>query len=42
MQVEFEMNMMGELKFFLGLQIKKIDRHIHTSIKVREGTFEEV
>nr|KYP53495.1 hypothetical protein KK1_024633 [Cajanus cajan] len=29
MQNEFEMSMMGELKFFLGLQIKQIDKSIY-------------
>ena len=38
MQKEFEMSMMGEIKFFLGLQIKKVDykTFIHQSKYVRE------
>jgi len=30
MQIEFEMSMMGELKFFLGLQIKQTRNGIYT------------
>ena len=29
MQVELEMSMMGELKFFLGLQIKQTNNEIY-------------
>ena len=29
MQAEFEMSMMGELKFFIGLQIKQTDEGIY-------------
>ena len=38
MQVEFEMSMMEELKFFLGLQIKQIDEgiYIHQTKYVKE------
>ena len=38
MQAKFEMSMMGELKFFLGLQIKKIDEgiYIHQTKYVKE------
>lgn len=32
-QVEFEMSMVGELKFFLGLQIKQIDNDIYIFLK---------
>jgi len=31
MSKEFEMSMMGELNFFLGLQINKLDEGIHIS-----------
>ena len=30
MQAEFEMSIMGELKFFLGLQIKQTNNGIYT------------
>ena len=38
MQVVFEISMMGELKFFLGLQIKKTNEgiYIHQTIYVKE------
>jgi len=38
MQAEFEMSMMGELKFFLGLQIKQASKgiHIHQTKYVKE------
>ena len=31
MQTEFEMNIMGELKYFLGLQIRQEDEGIYIS-----------
>ena len=38
MQAEFEMSMMGELKFFLGLQIKQASKgiYIHQTKYVKE------
>ena len=38
MQIEFEMSMMGELKFFLGLQITKTSNgiYIHQTKYVKE------
>ena len=38
MQAEFEMTMMRELKFFLGLQIKQIDEgiYIHQTKHMKE------
>jgi len=38
MQTEFKMSMMGELKFFLGLQIKKTPQgiYIHHNQYVKE------
>jgi hypothetical protein len=43
MESEFQMPMMGELTFFLGIQVKQKEaRYIHTSSQVHEGPNEEV
>lgn len=43
MHNEFEMSMMGELEFFMGIQFKQdIKRHIHMSNKVCERASEEI
>jgi len=42
MQGEFEMSMMGELSFFLGLQVKQSKRYIRMSIQVLQRHTQEV
>ena len=43
MQVEFEMSMMGELKFFLGIQINQSKKwNSCSSVQVHKGASEEV
>ncbi|GJY45453.1 retrovirus-related pol polyprotein from transposon TNT 1-94, partial [Tanacetum coccineum] len=42
MHDEFEMSMMGELNFFLGLQIKQIEDRIFQSIQVHQEGVKEV
>jgi hypothetical protein len=42
MSKEFEMSMMGELQYFLGLQIKQVRWNICTSDQVHERHVEEV
>jgi hypothetical protein len=43
MSKEFEMSMMGELQFFLGLQIKQAkEGNLCTSSQVHEGHPQEV
>ena len=38
MSSEFEMSMMGELNFFLGLQIKQTSNFVDPSTKIYKGT----
>jgi len=43
MQTEFKMSMMGELKFFLGMQIKKnTTRHLYSLDQVCERNIKNV
>jgi hypothetical protein len=43
MEKEFQMSMMGELTFFLDIQVKqKKAGHLHTSSQVHEGPDEEI
>ena len=42
MQSEFEMSMIGEFNFFLGLQIKQLGGKIHKSSKVHKRSPQEV
>jgi hypothetical protein len=43
MKKEFEMSMLGELSFFLGLQISQSEKgHIHFTNQVRQGNVEEI
>jgi hypothetical protein len=42
MSKEFEMSMMGELQFFLGLQIKRVKEGTFVHQKVHEGHPQEV
>ena len=44
MKNEFEMSMMGELNYFLGLQVKQTDEgtFINQSIKIYQGTFKNI
>ena len=42
MQSKYEMSMMGELNFFLGLQVNQKPKGIYLSNKVHQGSSEEI
>ena len=42
MQGEFEMSMMGELTFFLGLQVKQTKDDTHQSSRICQGLAQKI
>jgi len=42
MQIEFEISIIGEISFFLSLQISQSPQGVYLSIQISQGNFEEV